>query len=132
VSSKQFRRNNFRRWWRKNNKNQKAQDWLTYHSRRVAYGYHMRPGVFDLVQYITKRYFKSEYKRLTERNAWTLWKLIHPLHTERVERMTDTATHLIAAKEELESVKRANKSTFNDKKTVIVERKTRRDIKVPT
>ena len=132
MSGKAERRQHFHRWWRKNNKARRSHDWLAFHARRVAYGYHMMPGVFDRVKHITKRYHNSEYKRLGERDAWTLWKLIHPLHTERVERLLLTTEHLIQAKAELESAKKTIKSTIPDKKTFTVERKVRRVIASPT
>mgnify|MGYP007073193790 CR=1 FL=1 len=84
----------FSKWWKNNKTNRKASRWLTKHAQRCVHDYCMPPDVFDKTKAITKRYNLSEYKRLTRSEAWFLWRITYPLHTERVQRILATGAFL--------------------------------------
>ena len=109
-NQKAKRRNNFARWWRKNRTRSKAHTWLAHYTRNVVYTYAMPPEQFTGVNLITKRFFNSEYKRLGQSSAWTLWKIAHPLETVRINRIQTTAAYLDAKTQELKTAKKELKN----------------------
>ena len=98
MSMKRGRRIQFDNWWRRNHHNSKGHSWLAKHAKRVAYAYNIGPSAFDTITFICKRFFNSDFKRLNSKDAWTLWKLVHPLYRDRLARLTDTAEHLHTVK----------------------------------
>lgn len=103
----------FNRWWRCHNiANSKGLLWLVHHAKRIAFGYNLPPYTWDQVQYITKRYLNSEHRRMSRRDAWTLWKVTHPLCNDRIQRIQTTGDYLLSAKD--------NKNTKLTKKPVVV------------
>lgn len=102
----------FNNWWRKNKRNPKAMLWLTSHAKRIAFAYNLPPHTWDEITTINKRFLHSEYKRMNRASAWKLWKFTHPLSTNRIERIGDTADYLMDAKH--------NKNTSKPKKEVTV------------
>ena len=107
------RRNEFAAWWRKNRLHLKAHMWLAHHARNTIFSWAMHPNVFTHTQMITKRFFKSEYKRLGQSNAWYLYRITHPLHFERVARIKTHAAFLEAQVAAYKEVKLANKKEGN-------------------
>ena len=67
-------------------------------AKRVAYAYNLPPYSFDQVQTITKRYLNSDYKRMSRKDCWTLWKMCNPLKNARVDRLQSTGDYLMEAK----------------------------------
>ena len=108
----------FNAWWRNNRNNTKAFLWLTAHAKRIAYAYNLPPFTFDEITTINKRYLHSTHKRMNRSSAWKLWKFIHPLSTNRIQRIIATGEHLMMAKH--------NKSTVKPKKEVTVVYKTKK------
>ena len=94
TTQKTDRRSAFARWWRKNHHRNKAHTWLAYNTRQVVFTHASPPEVFDHVQFISKRFFKSEHKTLSQNSAWFLWKISHPLHFERTARIATHAAFL--------------------------------------
>ena len=110
--------NTFNAWWRNNRNKPKAFHWLTAHAKRVAYAYNLPPFTFDEIITINKRYQHSTHKRMSRGDAWKLWKFIHPLHTNRIQRIVSTGEFLMEAKH--------NKSTVKPKKEVTIVYKTKK------
>ena len=54
----------------------------------------LHPRVWDHGKAIVKRYNMSDHKVLGRSQAWFLWRIIHPLHSERVERILATGAFL--------------------------------------
>jgi hypothetical protein len=104
------RRSKFAKWWKTNHHHQKGHTWLCYAARNTVYTYAMNPQTFKDVNYITKRYFKSDYKRLSQNHAWRLWKTVHPLMNRRVRMLEATAEHLSIQKAELKQTKKEIKN----------------------
>ena len=94
TRQKTDRRGAFSKWWRKNHHKNSAHTWLAHSTRNTVFTYASPPEVFDHVQFLTKRYFKSEHKRLSQNSAWFLWKISHPLHFERTARIQTHAAFL--------------------------------------
>ena len=92
--NRQQRNKRFETWWYKNHHNSKGHVWLCKTARRVAYAYNLEPSAWETVTHITKRFNSSEYKRLSKEDARTLWRINNPVHTERLQRLRDTAHHL--------------------------------------
>ena len=114
----------FNVWWRQNRHQSKGFTWLSMQAKRIAYAYNLPPFSFDQVQTITKRYLNSDYKRLSRKDCWTLWKMCHPLKSHRIDRLKSTADYLMEAK----SKPKADINTDKPKKetrTVEVVYKTR-------
>jgi hypothetical protein len=101
MSASYKRKRTFNRWWNKRHHNHSAHLWLCNHARRTARDLFLPPVATDTVYYITKRYFKSEYKLLTKTDAWTLWRLIHPVQNRRTERMLQLAEQLRETKNQI-------------------------------
>lgn len=113
MEPNQKRSAEFQRWWRSHRTpNSKGLLWLVHHAKRIAFGYNLPPYTWDQVQYITKRYLNSEHRRMSRRDAWTLWKVTHPLSNDRINRIRTTADYLFRAKND--------KNTKDSKKTVTV------------
>ena len=87
-------------WWKKNHHKKQGQVWLCKSAKRIAFAYNLHPSAFDDVRFICKRFFSSEHMRLRKEDAWKLYKLCNPLHTERLKRLQTTAEHLDALKRE--------------------------------
>lgn len=87
-------KHNFVKWWSVNHHRKPSHTWLCRNARRVSYAYNLEPAAFEDVQYITKRFYASEWPRLSSKEAWKLWKLCHPTITERNERLLSTAEYL--------------------------------------
>ena len=87
------RRQHFAKWWSKNHHRTNAHHWLVKNARRVAHAMNVGPTVFEDVQYITKRFNESEYKRLKQSDAWTLWKVCHPTPARRIQELVETAEY---------------------------------------
>lgn len=81
----------FSKWWKNNKTHRPSHRWLTKHTLRCLHDYALAPEQWTVGKAIIKRYNLSEYKVLSRSNAWTLWRLTHPLHNERVERILATA-----------------------------------------
>lgn len=99
--TKSGRRDRFKAWWKRNENNLRAHKWLVKHSKRCIHDYSVHPEAFTVVTAIAKRYHLSTYKRLNKPNAWTLWKISHPLHNERIERVLATGAFLREKQDEL-------------------------------
>jgi len=108
---------NFSYWWRKNKNNNKAFLWLTSHAKRIAFSYNLPPYTWDEICTINKRHLHSEHKRMSRGDAWKLWKFVHPLATNRIDRITASGEFLMEQK--------LNKSTLKPKKEVTVVYKNR-------
>ena len=113
----------FDKWWRTNHHRSRAHDWLCKHAKRIAFGYMIHPDHFDDVQYITKRFYKSKYRRLKYVDAWCLWKVVNPLGHVRIGLLNETAARLLNAKYDLKEVRAElkDKPARTPKKTFIVE-----------
>jgi hypothetical protein len=94
------RQRKFDMWWKKNHHKKQGQVWLCKSAKRIAFAYNLHPSAFDDVRFICKRFFSSEHMRLRKEDAWKLYKLCNPLHTERLKRLQTTAEHLDALKRE--------------------------------
>jgi len=94
-------------WWNKNKKHQRATTWLVYHSKRIAFAYNLHSQAFDEIMFICKRYHLSQYKRLTKKDAKTLYRLVNPLPHERLGMITDEAMKLQQLVDELKQLKRS-------------------------
>lgn len=94
------RERKFEMWWKKNHHKKQGQVWLCKSAKRIAFAYNLHPSAFDDVRFICKRFFSSEHMRLRKADAWKLYKLCNPLHTERLKRLQTTAEHLDALKRE--------------------------------
>jgi len=103
---KQKRRQKFAGWWKRNHHHTSAHIWLSYHARNWAYTYALPPESFSEIQRVTKRFFKSEHKRLSQNHAWYLWKVTHPLLDDRIAQLAATAGHLSVQKAELKQLKK--------------------------
>lgn len=88
------RRQHFTKWWRVNKKRNKALVWLTKEARRCIFAYAIDPHQFTEIQTIVKRFNNSEYKTMSRRDSWRLWKLLHPLPRKRIQQLQATAEHL--------------------------------------
>ena len=136
--SSDHRWRSFQNWWNKNHHRRKGHDWLCAHARRIAYAYFFPPELFDDIQYITKRYYNSEYKRLSHINAWMLWKFVHPLHNNRIKAIEGAARRYEEKRIKLKELKdslpeKTEKPAETVKKTVVViERKVKRVLNRPT
>jgi len=119
---KQRRRKNFYRWWNKNKTNVKAHEWLVRTARTYAYTYNYHPNVFTLITTIAKRWFNSEYKRLTMDDAWCLWKHSHLLQTERVQLLIKSGDYYKENREK-------RKEALKEQKTFTVESKKKKVFK---
>ncbi len=108
----ELRRRNFRKWWGKNHHKRKAHTWLCYHARNTVFTYAFTPEKFGVVQTITKRYFKSEFPRLRERDAWILWKMTHPTHNNR-QKLLETHAHYMSI--QVEQLRQAKKELKDEK-----------------
>ena len=131
----QQRQDNFARWWRKNHHRRPAHTWLASHVKRVAFSYNFPPEVFDAMIFATKRFYNSEYRRLSKDEAWTMWRFTHPLYPDRVKVLMQTSEHLQGRIDELKQVRRAQpnpdsafKPADSAKKTFTVEVRNRRAI----
>jgi len=124
----------FARWWNRNHHQRRAHDWLCAHSRRTAYAYYFPPEAFDEVMFITKRYYSSEYRRLHQVSAWSLWRLIHPLHNKRISAIERAADKFESQRTQLKRLKSSldGKPTIPDKNGLVIERKRRRVFNRPT
>ena len=71
--------------------------------------YAMPPESFSHVQSITKRFFNSDHKKLKQSDAWTLWRISHPLHFERVARLKTHAAFLEIQNEQFKTNRKENK-----------------------
>ena len=105
VKLKANRERHFKRWWKKNHHRTEAQAWLCRNSKRIAYAYNIGPAAFEDIQFITKRFFSSEWPRLKQEEAWKLWKHCHPLVDERHQRLIDTAVRLDEKSQEINALK---------------------------
>lgn len=123
MNAKEARVNSFNRWWRRSKRNHSSLVWLTSHAKRVAFAYNIPPHTWDEVIHINKRFLHSEYKRLSRRDAWKLWKFIHPLSTNRIARITATGDYLLSVKHD--------KSTKSTKKPVTVVYKNKKRLTTP-
>ena len=94
------RERKFEQWWKKNHHKKTGQVWLCKSAKRIAFAYNLHPSAFDDVRFICKRFFSSEHMRLRKADAWKLYKLCNPLHSERLKRLQTTAEHLDALKRE--------------------------------
>ena len=81
----------FRKWWSKNKSHRPSHLWLVKHTKRIMHDYNIGPDAWDTAKAIIERYNLSEYKKLSRSNAWFLWRITHPLHNERIERLMATA-----------------------------------------
>ena len=117
------RRRNFDKWWRFNHHRSNAHVWLTKHAKRVAYGYMLPPAHHEDVQYICKRFNKSQHRRLKCCDAWNLWKVVHPVHRDRNNTITRSAEKLMILKDEIKVARAERKAATTDKKTIIEHRK---------
>ena len=100
MSYMKSRQRKFDMWWKKNHHKKQGQVWLCKSAKRIAFAYNLHPSAFDDVRFICKRFFSSEHMRLRKEDAWKLYKLCNPLHTERLKRLQTTAEHLDALKRE--------------------------------
>tara|TARA_R100000426_G_scaffold40115_1_gene31190 strand:+ start:613 stop:1371 length:759 start_codon:yes stop_codon:yes gene_type:complete len=100
MSYMKSRERKFEMWWKKNHHKKQGQVWLCKSAKRIAFAYNLHPSAFDDVRFICKRFFSSEHMRLRKADAWKLYKLCNPLHTERLKRLQTTAEHLDALKRE--------------------------------
>ena len=100
MSYMKSRERKFEMWWKKNHHKKQGQVWLCKSAKRIAFAYNLHPSAFDDVRFICKRFFSSEHMRLRKEDAWKLYKLCNPLHTERLKRLQTTAEHLDALKRE--------------------------------
>ena len=91
------RQKEFVKWWGMNKTHRPSHKWLIKHTARVLHSYDLHPNNWDHAKKITKRYNLSEYKRLNRSDAWYLWRITHPLHSERVERILATGAFLMEA-----------------------------------
>jgi len=105
------RERQYEKWWRKNHHNSRSHDWLCKHAKRIAFGYALHPDHFDDIQYITKRFYKSEFRRLKYADGWCLWKVVNPLGHVKITMLNETAVKLLNARAEMKEVK----SEINDK-----------------
>ena len=97
MSYMKSRQRKFDMWWKKNHHKKQGQVWLCKSAKRIAFAYNLPPSAFDDVRFICKRFFSSEHMRLRKEDAWKLYKLCNPLHTERLKRLQTTAEHLDAS-----------------------------------
>lgn len=81
----------FRKWWAMNKTHRPSHHWLVKHTKRIMHDYNIGPDAWDKAKQVTKRYALSEYKKLSRSDAWFLWRITHPLHNERIERLLATA-----------------------------------------
>lgn len=96
MTPSESRQKKFTQWWKKNSHNPRAHHWLTKHSQRVLHSYAVPPDMWDHSKNIIKRYNLSEFKRIKMEDAYTLWRLVHPLMDERIKRLELTAAHFEA------------------------------------
>jgi len=111
------REHKFNRWWHKNRRYQRAQQWLVSHSKRIAFSYNLHPSAFDEINFICKRFNLSTHKKLKKKDARTLHRLCNPLPHERLGMITDEAKKLQELVNELKQLKR--------ERVVITKKKTR-------
>jgi len=90
----------FNKWWSLNKTHRPSHHWLVKHTRRIVYDYNIAPDAWDRAKHISKRYALSEYKKLSRSDAWFLWRITHPLHSERIERLLATAVFLDEKRQE--------------------------------
>lgn len=120
----------FARWWQVNHHRRRGHDWLCGHAKRIAFAYFFQPEAFDEIKFITRRYWNSEYKRLTHWDAWKLWRFTHPLPNARIRAIEEAALRFEEKRVKLKELKDSvnQKPTETDKKTVIIERRRPRAI----
>lgn len=104
-SNRRVRRNHFNRWWYKNHHNHRAQLWLVRNSKRVIHSLPTEPSLFEDVKYICKRFNNAEHARLTNKEAWCLWKVCHPTTSDSIEKLTQAAAQLDQQIHELKQLK---------------------------
>jgi len=126
VIKSKVRAAHFGKWWKSNRGNHKGYQWLCTHSRRITYAYNLPPFTWDEVQTITKRWHNSEHKRISRKDAWTLWKIMHPLMNERTKRLQTTGEFLLASKAGHKAARKQSLSTNQPKKEVDIQYKTSR------
>lgn len=104
--AKKTRKQHFARWWSRNHHNEKAQKWLVRNAKRVIHTFYLHPAIHEDVHYISKRFFESNWPRLKQMEAWTLWKVCHPSKNERNTAIIETTKVLDERIHELEQLKR--------------------------
>jgi len=122
-NNKSSRVKTFNQWWRRSRNNHRSLTWLTSHAKRIAFAYNLPPHTWDEIIHINKRFLNSEYKRMSRRDAWKLWKFIHPLSTNRIQRISDTGDYLMSAKHD--------KNTSKPKKEVTIVYKNKKRLTTP-
>lgn len=105
TPKKRSRRTRFASWWHRNHHKQQAHRWLTKNSSRIAKCFYLPPDLYEDVSYICKRFAKSEHKRLTQKDAWTLWRVCHPTVNQRTQSLAQTAIMVDTYKHRYEKMK---------------------------
>ena len=94
----QKRQAHFQRWWAKNHSSKKAHTWLAHYTRNITHAYMLAPEAYEQIISITKRFFSSEFRKLSGKDAYQLWRLSHPVTLERSTILAATAQHLLETK----------------------------------
>jgi hypothetical protein len=96
------RKQKFERWWNGKRKHSPSHDWLCHHARNFAKLYYPHPDVIDEIMFITKRFYKSEFRKLNKTDAWRLWRITNPINIERFEAIKAAGEHLYEQRKLLE------------------------------
>ena len=120
MNKSKLRTDKFKQWWRKNRKHSKAHTWLCVQSRRIAFAYNLHSQTCDEIMFITKRFNQSEYKKLTQDEAHTLWRLVNPLPHERLDMIRLEAKKL---QEILDEVKKERRALKYERSNITVKKK---------
>lgn len=105
MSETKTRRTNFERWWKKNHHNKKPHFWLVKNARRISAAFPLPADQWDQLMGITKRFFLSEHKRLSQEDAFFLWRLSYPVTTERKQLILNLSHDLDAKINTLKDLK---------------------------
>lgn len=106
------REKKFMSWWKKHHHNRKAHHWLQKNARRVGSCFYLPGDQWEDILVICKRYNLSEYKRLTEDEAYTLWRACYPTDDERLKTIILTARVL---DEKIQELKKLQGKQSSDK-----------------
>ena len=105
TKPKRSRKQRFKNWWNKKHHSTRAHKWLVKNARRVAFAYYLPPDLFEDVVYISKKFNNSEYKRLSQQDAWCLWRVCNPTVNQRTEILIRAARNIDESVTKLEELK---------------------------
>lgn len=125
--NKDNRKKTFAKWWKRNRRNSKAHDWIIHNAKRVAKTYLLHPQVFEEINFIATRFYKSEFRKLNEKDAWKLWRISNPNMDEKMLLLKRAAEFAETKMDELSEMRKGwtKPETQKEKKkpTVTVKKK---------